>query len=123
MKSPEETFLVIYVVAGLGIVYEGKQMVLLNEFDERTKYFKTWAIEHDIHAIAKSYKNTHSIAILRLSRKIFVPDNIKEFFVGSTADEAQAYFVEKLGTDQQKKDTLVRLPVESIASCYVEKYI
>ena len=42
---PEELVLIVYVIAGHGMQMSGKQVVLVNEHDERSGWYKFWGIE------------------------------------------------------------------------------
>ena len=43
--SPKVNYLVIVFIAGHGILKDGGQLILLNEFDKLTEYYKTYKIE------------------------------------------------------------------------------
>ena len=47
-----------------------KQVVLLNEFQEKTRFYKFWTIESDICAIAEEFPNSHQMAFFACSRVI-----------------------------------------------------
>ena len=45
MSNPEKNYLVIYMLAGHGMISTGKQVMLLNEFNKNTGFYKLWGIE------------------------------------------------------------------------------
>ena len=47
-KNPDKYFLIIYVISGHGFVHEGKQVLVVNQFNPRTKYYEFWHAERDI---------------------------------------------------------------------------
>ena len=58
-ESPAENFLIVYVLASHGMIVDGQQVVLLNQFDERTRYYKMWSAERDIREIAETFANSY----------------------------------------------------------------
>jgi len=46
--------------------------MLLNEFNEDTRFYKTWEIESEIRDIACTYANSYSIGIFACCREVMV---------------------------------------------------
>ena len=57
-NSPDLKFLLIFVVAGHGIMRDGRQTILVNEFDKSTSFYKAWCIEAEIRTRAYDFPNT-----------------------------------------------------------------
>ena len=58
VKNKNTNFAVIYLVAGHGMNIDGKQIVLLNEFNEKTNWYRKWNLEDNLRTFAE-YKNTY----------------------------------------------------------------
>ena len=43
--EPKKNFLVLYVIAGHGMNQNGKQIVMLNEFNKSGGFYKAWGAE------------------------------------------------------------------------------
>ena len=68
--SPKENFLIVYVLVGHGMESYGQQIMLLNEFNDKTRFYKHWSIESDIREIASSFPNSYQVAMLACSRQV-----------------------------------------------------
>lgn len=68
-SNPLENFLIIYVLAGRGMCDDGRQIVLLNEYDFNNKFYKQWGVEAEIADISKFYPNTYQMAFFGCSRE------------------------------------------------------
>ena len=58
-KNPETKFLVLYVLAGHGMNVKGQQVLLLNEFDKPTNWYKMLNVEAKIRVIAQMNPNSY----------------------------------------------------------------
>ena len=56
---PNETILVFYCFLGHAVVGGGRTMVLTNEFDPITRFYKTICCESDIRAMACRFSNSY----------------------------------------------------------------
>jgi hypothetical protein len=54
-ENPLQNHLIIYILAGHGMHDNGKQIVLLNEWDGPNSFYKVWNVEEDIEKIAETY--------------------------------------------------------------------
>ena len=68
--APEKKFLVVYVLAGHGMINNGKQILLLNEYSANLRFYKHWAIEEHIRNIAKNFENSYQIAFFACCREV-----------------------------------------------------
>ena len=64
-------YLFLFVVAGHGMNYEGRQVVLLNEFDAKRKFYKWWNIEERIRKFAARFENSHFLAFFACCREYY----------------------------------------------------
>ena len=70
-QYPNKKFQIVYVVVGHGMQdSQRRQVIPLNEFNERTRYYKMWPIENDIREIAEEYPNSHQTAFFSCGRTI-----------------------------------------------------
>ena len=58
-ENPDKNFLVISCWAGHGMQLQGKQIVLINEFSPKSRFYKHCKVEDEARAIAKNYKNSY----------------------------------------------------------------
>ena len=57
--EPNKNFLIVYVFAGHGMNACGKQVMLLNDYDEKTGFYKMFGAEAEIRDIACSHPNSY----------------------------------------------------------------
>lgn len=86
-SDPDKNFLVIFVVAGHGMNDSGHQVLLINEFDDNTKFYKKFQLEKKLRTFAKMYPNTYNMAFCACCREIF---NEERHFGFKTKEEAEA---------------------------------
>ena len=58
-NNPDKNYLVVYVLAGHGMIAAGKQVMLLNEFNKSTGFYKFWGIEGEVRGIAQKHPNSY----------------------------------------------------------------
>ena len=68
--NPKKNFLVIYVLAGHGMIAGGKQIMLLNEYSKNTGFYKLFGIEANIRDIAREFSNTYQVALFACGREV-----------------------------------------------------
>lgn len=69
-KYPDDNHLIIYVVAGHGMMQNGRQAILINELDPRGKFYKKWSLELNIRDLAKNHPdNTYQIVFFGCCRE------------------------------------------------------
>ena len=84
-------FLIVYVIAGHGITSSGKQMVVLNQFDKSTRFYKMWGIEGIIRSITSMFKNTYVIAFFACCREIYDEDRHSGCYTGTDEEVQEIY--------------------------------
>ena len=80
--SPHKKFLIVFVLAGHGMQQGSRQVLLLNEFKEKSNgkgFYKVWGAEADIREIARTFPNSYSIAFFTSSREIIEPKRLNGF--------------------------------------------
>ena len=71
-ENPNEKILIVFILAGHGMQMAGKQVVLLNEFNRGTAFYKFWGIEGQIRATAELFPNSYQIGIFACCRQIYL---------------------------------------------------
>ena len=112
--NPHKNFLIVFVLAGHGGQEGSKQVLLLNEFKERSKgkgFYAGWGVEADIREIARTFPNSYSIAFFTSSREIIESKRLNGFASkrGGKADSktgSKNKFVADLSDEEEElKDT------------------
>ena len=70
-EKPETNFLIFYVVIGQGLQSYGQQIVLLNEVNKMTNFYKHWSVETDIRNIARNFPNAYQVAFFSCGRELW----------------------------------------------------
>ena len=69
--NPPENYLVIFLFACHGVLYEGNQSIVLNEYDNSTKWYKLFAVEKKLRMWAEIYPNAYIIGIFACCRQLW----------------------------------------------------
>ena len=67
-KVPKKNYLVIFLFAGHGILKDGTQMMLYNEYDTKKKFYKMLQAEAKLRIWAEIYPNSYIIGIFACCR-------------------------------------------------------
>ena len=59
IKDHETKFLVLYVIAGHGMISFSKQIILLNEYNTETGFYKWWGIEGEVRNVGERFPNSY----------------------------------------------------------------
>ena len=78
--QPEEQFLVILLFAGHGILKQGVQNIVLNEFNPKDGFYKMHAIEGVVRAWANMLQNAYFITIFACCRQTYDQNTMQGFF-------------------------------------------
>ena len=70
-ELPDKNFLIVFCVAGYSMQIGGHEVVLVNEFDGRSTFYKFCSVEKDVRLIAELFKNTYQIVIFACRREVF----------------------------------------------------
>ena len=79
----------IFFVAGHGMIHEGTQRLLLNEFDKQRKFYKLFPIEIHIRNMTKYQKNSYLIVTMACCREIYDPKRHGNCVGANTKAEAE----------------------------------
>ena len=95
-KNPDKNFLICYCFACHGMHYNGRQIVILNEYDSKTKFYKYFNIENRIRFIAEDFRNSYQIAVFACCRETMVRE--KHTNGSPTKEEAifRQHFLQKI---------------------------
>ena len=72
-KKPLQRFLVIFLFAGHGLLVEGQQILIYNEFDPKERFYKLLRAEAKLRAYAEIYPNSYIISIFACCRQMYDP--------------------------------------------------
>ena len=70
-KTPDKTQFGITFTAGHGMIKDGLQNILLNEFDKLSEFYKLYPIEAKVRMITSMAKNGYLIVIVACCRENF----------------------------------------------------
>ena len=69
---PEETVLALSCFASHGMIFSGRQVILVNEFDSAKGFYKIFGVEENIRLLAQKYPNAYLVVIYACCREIFM---------------------------------------------------
>ena len=69
---PDETILALSCFASHGMIFSGRQVILVNEFDSAKGFYKIFGVEENIRLLAKKYPNAYLVVIYACCREIFM---------------------------------------------------
>ena len=67
-NEPDKNFCVFMLTAGHGLLMEGGQALVINEYNVKTRFYKLLRIENWIRTMAKQYRNTYFIGVFACCR-------------------------------------------------------
>ena len=69
---PHETVLSLSCFASHGMIQDGRQVILLNQFDKSKGFYKILGVEEDMRKKAAQFSNAYLITIFACCREIFL---------------------------------------------------
>ena len=72
-KNPDKKYLVIYVLAGHGMITAGKQVMLMNEYNDKTGFYKFYGVEAMVRTNSQRFPNSYSICLFACCRELMNP--------------------------------------------------
>ena len=90
--------------AGHGMIREGSQCIVLNQFDAKYEFYQLRPVERDIRLISGTYKNSYLVGIFACCREIFIPKIHCACVWAADLAEAKHVFEEKDKAEQMKND-------------------
>ena len=94
-QTPPINYLVMFLFAGHGMIKEGAQVLLYNEFDKKTGFYKMFKAEEIIRNMAAEFDNSYLMGIFACCRQIFNTDQLE----GNYAEDQ----LENVGQTLKKK--------------------
>ena len=77
----------IFFFAGHGVLFEGSQAILLNEFDKRSGFYKMKKVEAKLRSLAETFPNSYVVGIFACCRQYYNPEKMR-----NKKGEAPKYF-------------------------------
>ena len=71
-EKPLETILIMCLFAGHGMINDGRQVLLINEFDKSKTFYKTIGAEENIRMAAQNFQNAYYVVIFACCREILL---------------------------------------------------
>ena len=99
--NPKTVHLGVFFIAGHGMIHEGSQRILFNEFDKQRKFYKLFPIEVNVRTMTKTFKNSYLIVTMACCREIFIPKRHGNCVGAKTKDEAKIQF-DQLKAEEEK---------------------
>ena len=105
-KNPELKFLIMYAIAGHGMLWQnGQQVVLINTFNKKTGFYHVWQVEAEVRTLARDFSNTYQTVLFACCREIFDPDTHSGLKEGPM-EKAVAQFTELAMSDFKLQTSL-----------------
>ena len=70
-KKPMERYLLFFMFTGHGLLTDGMQNLIFNDYDPKTNFYKMYRAEAKIRSFAETYPNSYVIGIFACSRSTF----------------------------------------------------
>ena len=77
--KPPIKYLVICLFAGHGILKDGQQQILINEYDKKSGFYKLFMAEERLRAYARVYSNCYSVGVFACCRQLYDEDIMSGF--------------------------------------------
>ena len=90
--APKKKFFGIMFLAGHGMIHEGSQRILLNQYDNKREFYKLFQIEKEIRNITMRFKNSYIVAVAACCREIYIPERHSGCVKASSVIEAEEIF-------------------------------
>ena len=107
MKPPEK-HLIVFLFAGHGVLRDGMQFLIYNEWNKREKFYHMLSAEAKLRSWAEIYPHAYIISIFACCRQLYDPKKMTDLF--SLAEAKQLGYVGK----DDKKSLPVHIPEYNI---------
>ena len=71
-ENPLETILTLICYATHGMILDGRQIVLVNEFSKDKGFYKTFGAEENMRKAAQRFSSAYIVGIFACCREIFL---------------------------------------------------
>ena len=82
----------LFCYAGHGMIQNGTQCILLNQFDKKTGFYKLHQLEKQIRRITQNNHNMYVVAIAACCRENFSTDRHSGCIEAKSTEEAEELF-------------------------------
>ena len=106
-ENPDKNYTVIHLYAGHGMIASGKQVVLMNQFNRPSRFYKWIGVEQNVRDMAKKYPNSFHLVFFACCREIY--DNTKHCGGFLTEEEAIKYYADIRMEEQAEKLALLQV--------------
>ena len=72
MKTPEK-YLIVFMFAGHGVLRDGTQCLIYNDFNKRERFYNMLAAESKLRSWAEIYPHAYLIGIFACCRQLYSP--------------------------------------------------
>ena len=112
-KSPESKFFGMLLYAGHGMIRDGRQNFLLNQFDKKKGFYQLSAIEENFRGIPAKYMNSYMVGIVACCREIYIKERHCNCVGAIDSAEATKIFEEKEAAEKMKQNQTLSLQQEN----------
>ena len=70
--TPNEIIFILSVFASHGMIRDGRQVILVNEYDKATGFYKLLGVEENIRMAARMNSNAYYVCIFACCREILL---------------------------------------------------
>ena len=71
-SNPHETIFALFCYASHGMIQDGRQVILVNEFNQTKGFYKLFGAEENMRNLARTYSNAYIVGIFACCREIFL---------------------------------------------------
>ena len=71
-QNPYETVLALFCYASHGMIQDGRQVILVNEFNQFKGFYKLYGAEENMRTAARTFSNAYIVGIFACCREIFL---------------------------------------------------
>ena len=71
-RNPQDIVLALTCFASHGMILDGRQVILINEFDKRKGFYKIFGVEEIMRKLALKFSNAYLVVIFACCREIFL---------------------------------------------------
>ena len=112
-------YLVIFLFAGHGLLKDGQQVLVVNEFDQKTSFYKFFMAENTLRNLAEVCPNAYLVGIFACCRQIYDKDQMEGKGIENSNRATEKAPEQKRVSSQMQVDFLNKL----FSSCTEEFYI
>ena len=89
----------LMLYAGHGMIRDGVQCILLNQYSKKSEFYMLHSVERDIRYVSELCKNAYLVGIFACCREIFIPKIHCACVKATDVTEAKLIFEEKEKTE------------------------